>query len=38
MTEANRNLSKAVKVTDKNGTAVIFKNNRPKYALIDAEK
>ena len=38
MTEANRNFSKAVKVTDKNGTAVIFKNNRPKYALIDLEQ
>lgn len=38
MTEANQNFSKAVKVTDKSGTAIIFKNNRPKYALIDLER
>ena len=35
MTEANRNFSKAVKIADKNGSAVIFKNNKPKYVIID---
>ena len=35
MTEANQNFSKAVKITDKYGKAVIFKNNKPKYVLLD---
>lgn len=35
MTEANQNFSKAAKIADKNGTAVIFKNNKPKYMLVD---
>ncbi len=35
MTEANQNFSKVTKMADKNGSAVIFKNNRPKYLLID---
>lgn len=38
MTEANQNFSKVVKVAEKNGTAVIFKNNKPKYLLVDVEK
>ena len=35
VTEANQNFSKAAKVAEKNGKAVIFKNNRPKYMLVD---
>lgn len=35
MTEANQNFSKAVKIADKNGTAVIFKNNKPKYMIVN---
>ena len=35
MTEANQNFSRAAKIADKNGGAVIFKNNRPKYLLVD---
>jgi len=35
MTEANQNFSKAAKLADKEGRAVIFKNNRPKYMLVD---
>lgn len=35
MTEANQNFSKAVKVVDNTGKAVIFKNNKPKYLLLD---
>ena len=35
MTEANQNFSKVVKVADKNGSAIIFKNNKPRYAVID---
>ncbi len=37
MTEANQNFSKVVKVAEKNGEAVIFKNNKPKFILIDME-
>lgn len=37
MTEANQNFSKAAKVAENNGQAVIFKNNRPKFLLIDVE-
>lgn len=35
MTEANQNFSRATKIADKNGSAVIFKNNRPKYLIIN---
>ncbi len=37
MTEANQNFSKVAKVAEKNGEAVIFKNNKPKFMLIDME-
>ena len=37
MTEANRNFSRVTRIADTNGQAVIFKNNRPKYLLIDVE-
>ena len=35
MTEANQNFSRAAKIAERNGSAVIFKNNRPKYLLVD---
>ena len=37
MTEANPNFSKVAKVAESNGQAVIFKNNKPKFLLIDVE-
>lgn len=37
MTEANQNFSKAVKIADKSGSAVIFKNNKPKYMIVNIE-
>ena len=37
MTEANQNFSKVAKVAEKNGQAVIFKNNKPKFLLIDVD-
>ena len=37
ITEANQNFSKAVKIADRNGEAVIFKNNKPKYVLYNIE-
>ena len=36
-TEANQNFSRVTRIADANGQAVIFKNNRPKYLLIDME-
>lgn len=35
--EANQNFSKVSRLAEKNGQAVIFKNNRPKYLLIDLD-
>ena len=35
MTEANQNFSKAAKTADLYGKALILKNNKPKYLLID---
>lgn len=37
LTEANQNFSKVARVAENNGQAVIFKNNRPKFLLIDVE-
>ena len=37
MTDANTNFSKVARVAESNGQAVIFKNNRPKFLLIDVE-
>lgn len=35
ITEANQNFSKVTKVVDEHGTAVILKNNVPRYIVID---
>lgn len=37
VTEANQNFSRVTRIAEKNGQAVIFKNNRPKYMLIDLD-
>ena len=37
MTEANQNFSKASKTANKYGQAIIIKNNKPKYLLVDLE-
>ncbi len=37
VTEANQNFSRVTRIAEKNGQAVIFKNNRPRYMLIDLE-
>ena len=37
VSEANQNFSRVTRIADKNGLAVIFKNNRPKYLLIDID-
>ena len=38
MTEANQNFSRVARIADRFGEAIIFKNNRPKYKLIDLEQ
>ena len=38
ITEANQNFSKITRLADKTGEVIIFKNNRPKYRLIDLEQ
>jgi len=37
MTEANQNFSKVARLAENNGQAVIFKNNKPKFLLIDID-
>ena len=36
-TEANQNFSRVTRIAEKSGQAVIFKNNRPKYMLVDLD-
>ena len=37
MTAANQNFSAVARQTDRDGKSIIFRNNRPKYILIDLE-
>ena len=37
VSEANQNFSRVTRIVDVNGQAIIFKNNRPKYMMIDLE-
>ncbi|WP_316637826.1 type II toxin-antitoxin system prevent-host-death family antitoxin [uncultured Ruminococcus sp.] len=38
MTQANQNFSQVAKAVEQKGQAVIFKNNKPKFLVIDMEK
>ncbi len=38
ISEANQNFSKVARMVDKSGEVFIFKNNKPKYRLIDIEQ
>ena len=38
MTEANQNFSKVARIAEKRGEAVIFKNNKPKFIVLDIEQ
>ena len=38
ITEANLNFSKVTKLVDEKGTAVILKNNVPRYPVIEFSK
>ncbi len=35
--EANQNFSRVTRIADAHGQAVIFKNNKPKYLLVDID-
>lgn len=35
MTEANQNFSRVARLVDEQGAAVILKNNKPRYAIVD---
>lgn len=35
MTDANQNFSRVVRMVDENGMAVILKNNKPRYIVVD---
>ncbi len=37
VTEANQNFSRATRIADEHGEALVFKNNRPKYKLVNLE-
>ena len=37
ISEANQNFSRVARLTDKHGEIYIFKNNKPKYKLVDIE-
>ncbi len=37
ISEANQNFSRVARMADKQGEIYIFKNNKPKYKLIDLE-
>ncbi len=37
VTEANQNFSRATRIADETGAALVFKNNRPKYKLTNLE-
>jgi len=38
ISEANQNFSKITRMVEKNGEVYIFKNNKPKYKLVDIEQ
>jgi antitoxin Phd len=35
ISEANRNFSRVARLVDERGTAIILKNNAPRYVLLD---
>ena len=38
ISEANQNFSRVARMVDKTGEIFIFKNNKPKYRLVDIEQ
>ena len=38
MTEANQNFSRVARLVNEKGSAVILKNNHPRYLILDFQK
>lgn len=38
ISEANQNFSRVARLAEKRGSVVIFKNNKPRYKLVDLEQ
>ncbi len=38
ISDANQNFSRVARLAEKHGGVVIFKNNKPKYKLVDIEQ
>ena len=38
ISEANQNFSRVARLAEQKGTIVIFKNNKPKFKLVDLEQ
>lgn len=38
ITEANQNFPRVARIADTYGEAIIFKNNKPKYRLVNIER
>ena len=38
ISEANQNFSRVARMAERHGELYIFKNNKPKYKLVDIEK
>ena len=38
ITEANQNFSRAARIADREGSVVIFKNNKPRYMLVNLQE
>ena len=37
VTEANQNFTRATRIADEKGVAIVFKNNKPKYKLVNLD-
>ena len=38
ISEADQNFSSVARIADRNGRAIIFQNNKPKYMLVDLDR
>ena len=38
MTDANQNFSKVTRIVDMDGMAIIMKNNKPRYIVVDFDE
>lgn len=38
ISEADQNFSSVARIADRNGRVIIFRNNKPKYMLVDLDR